>query len=59
MLDLAVAHILAKETLGEAGNARLDGNECQIGTITAAGDFDVLACGTSWEAAWKSFRSRA
>jgi hypothetical protein len=58
MLDLAAAHILAQETLGEAGNVRLDGNECQIGTITASGDFDVLACGTSWPVAWQAFRSR-
>jgi hypothetical protein len=53
MIDLAVAHILAKERLGPMGNARLDGNECQIGMIRACGDFDILARGLSWEAAWE------
>ncbi len=52
MLDFAVAHILAKERLGEAGNVRLDGNECQIGTVNAAGDFEILVCAPSWETAW-------
>lgn len=56
MLDLAVAHILAKERLGPAGNTRLDGNECQIGTVSAAGDFEILARGSSWEAAWELLR---
>lgn len=54
MLDLAVAHILAKEVFGTAGNARLDGNECQAGTVNAAGDFEIMATGPSWEAVWKS-----
>jgi hypothetical protein len=53
MMDLAAAHILAKERLGPTGNARLDGNECQIGTIQECSDFDILARGSSWEAAWE------
>jgi hypothetical protein len=55
MIDLAAAHVLAKERLGPTGNVRLDGNECQIGTIREIGDFDILARGQSWEAAWGMF----
>jgi hypothetical protein len=53
MMGLAAAHVLAKEQLGPTGNARLDGDECQIGTIQESGDFDILARGPSWEAAWE------
>lgn len=56
--DLASAHILAKERLGPTGNVRLDGDECQIGTIQANGDFDILARGSSWETAWKMLASK-
>lgn len=58
VLDLAVAHILAKERLGALGNVRVDGNECQIGVVTAEGDFAIMARGPSWESAWRALSDR-
>lgn len=59
MYDFAAAHILAKEHFGNVGNVRLDGNECQIGIINSAGDFEILARGSSWKNAWKMLRSKS
>jgi hypothetical protein len=55
MADITAACLIAREQLGDAGNVRVDGNECQIGLVTEAGDFEILARGASWEAAWDAF----
>lgn len=58
VLDFAVAAILAKERLGDSCTVRLDGNECQIGMVTAGGDFEILARGPSWDAAWRMLQGQ-
>ena len=59
MIDATVAHMLAKERLGEAGNVRVDGDECQIGLTTKDGDFAILSRGLSWDAAWDALAESA
>lgn len=54
LLDMTAAMLLARESFGDVGNVRVDGDECQIGTTTPAGDFAILGRGTSWDAAWSS-----
>ena len=59
LLDMTVAAILARDRLGDAGNVRVDGDECQIGVVRDNGDFAILGRGASWEVAWDAVATAA